>query len=390
MNTELAIEEKRKISLVNIIIFILFVITVLIGLGSTAYIMINGHQVLALNNMVPWNIFVSAYMFFGLSASGICMLNSFSHVFGIKNYQIIDQRATILALILLGTGVFSMAMHLGRPWQLYYILLSPNFTAPVFWLIIVYTVYMAFLLIKLYLIYSNKSGALKIVSRLILLYSICATGILGAFFGILYARPFWYGGITLAYVLLSAFLSGLAFFLVATVFGYRISGTEMSDKMKILLHKVGKIMALAAGSVLFVLIGRMVTGVVSGEPDYSIFLSGQFGLHFWILEVLVGLVLPIIIMIRNGVRRLTGPILASVLVLVGIFVARYTMVIGGQLIQPLGVSMSFSSSIRLIEGVPHALYSPNAIEILFVLGLFGFVGFFYMVVNYLFGFFDEN
>lgn len=383
MGMDIRLRPESPLPLANKLVLFLFFSLTLLGVATTAYILIQGHQVLALNDFVSWNIFVSAYMFFGLSASGICMINSFSHVFGIEKYEIITKRSIILSLILLGTGVFSMFMHVGRPLKMIYLFITPNFTAPIFWLIIIYTLYMTFLVLELYFHLVKNHKALAVVSRFILLYSVAATGALGAFFGILYARPLWYGASSLVYIIVSAFLSGLAFFIVATIFTYTITGKRMSQPLLKLIGELGSIQAVAIGGVIFITIAKLVTGLVSGDVEYLLLFTNELRLPFWVLEIFVGLALPFLILILG--RRSTGKVvLSSFLVLIGLFAARYNIVIGGQLMNTMGINISYPNQFRLVGDLILGTYRPNLVEILFVVGLFGFVGFFYTLANSVF------
>ncbi len=59
------------------------------------------------------------------------------------------------------------------------------------------------------------------------------------------------------------------------------------------------------------------------------FLIGEFSFLCWVVEVILGSLVPVAILMRNKVSA-KGYAVASTLVLIGIFVMRYIVVIGGQ------------------------------------------------------------
>ena len=93
-------------------------------------------------------------------------------------------------------------------------------------------------------------------------------------------------------------------------------------------------------------------------PTILLFLKGPFGLAFWLFEITVGIVLPIFILLyASRKERMSGIMIAAVMVLVGYFVKEYGYVVASH-VYPV-----------LRKGLPS--YSPTLTEVLLIEGLFG-------------------
>jgi molybdopterin-containing oxidoreductase family membrane subunit len=94
-----------------------------------------------------------------------------------------------------------------------------------------------------------------------------------------------------------------------------------------------------------------------------LFLKGPFSLGFWLFEIAIGTVLPILILLyATNKRKITGVLVASVLVLVGVFVMRYDFIVASQ-VYPVIHSQHLLSShlptfmeVILIGGILGALF----------------------------------
>lgn len=80
---------------------------------------------------------------------------------------------------------------------------------------------------------------------------------------------------------------------------------------------------------------KVVSGAYSAEKLESILLllKGPFSFNFWVIEILLGTLIPVLILLhpRTG-QTISGIFAASSLVLLGIFVMRYDFVIAGQIL----------------------------------------------------------
>ena len=84
---------------------------------------------------------------------------------------------------------------------------------------------------------------------------------------------------------------------------------------------------------LFLMFSEIVTHFVSHKEAYEVnllLLTGSFALWFVGIELLLGKLIPLGIVLTPKFRTLPLIIIASVLVIVGIFFMRYNVVLGGE------------------------------------------------------------
>ncbi len=91
-----------------------------------------------------------------------------------------------------------------------------------------------------------------------------------------------------------------------------------------------------------------------------LFLTGPFSPAFWLFEIVIGIVLPIVILLYAArQKKITAVMVASIMVLVGYFVKRYDFVVGSQ-VYPL-----------IKKQGPLSSYLPTFMEVLLIGGLLG-------------------
>lgn len=172
------------------------------------------------------------------------------------------------------------------------------------------------------------------------------------------------------FFVLTALLSGSA---ALIVLHFLLEGKESASPV---LPAVSKLLALFLAVTLFFSLWKLITGLYGNIPAkadaYRALFSGPYALHFWGLEIVVGLLIPLFLLFYKQTRRKIFT--AAVLSLVGLFFMRYNLVIGG-LIVPLDVID------QLPLPVSYLSYSPSWVE-LSIVGLgFGFSGLMYILAE---------
>jgi len=86
---------------------------------------------------------------------------------------------------------------------------------------------------------------------------------------------------------------------------------------------------------LFFTIWRMVALAVGGTHELLVrdaLVSGPFAFNFWVLEVGLGMILPFVLILWSGGKRIGPLFLASALVIFSSFFMRLDMVVAGQIV----------------------------------------------------------
>jgi molybdopterin-containing oxidoreductase family membrane subunit len=200
----------------------------------------------------------------------------------------------------------------------------------------------------------------RIIGTLALISGLLAYTVESTLFAHTEARPFWYGGLSPVDFFLGACLCGVAWILSAEIITYRVKREEIPERLKELFYEMAEILALIL-SVEFLLIAyKMGHGLF--EPAKAqiimLFLTGPFSQAFWLFEIAIGIVLPIVILLYAArQKKITGVAVASVMVLIGYFVKRYDFVIAAQ-VYPV-----------IKKGLPS--YLPALVEVHVVGGILG-------------------
>ncbi len=279
---------------------------------------------------VSWGLFVSTYIYFiGLSA-GAFLLSSLVYVFRIEKLERIGKFSLFTALVCLVMAMFSILFDLGHPFRaLLRFLVSPNPSSMMGWMMFLYSAYFLLLLVELIIAF-NPGFKLKKLGSKRLLFLVGSFGIplaiafhggVGTIFAVVKAKPFWNTDLFPLMFILEALLSGGALITMLTFFFDPDRGSaEHKDLVKFLGRIVLGILALY---ILFYLSGILVAmyDKVPGHIEsYRFIFSGQYAPFFWIGQVLIVVVIPLLLFTLKGKSALAATVASSLIVLGFVFV----------------------------------------------------------------------
>ena len=318
---------------------------VLIGLVGAVNKLVQGEHALGTTDVVPWGILIAGYVFFAAAGTGVGLIASLGHAFGVRVFEPLGTRGLFLALSLLLPGFALIGIELGNPFNMIYIVFSPNLSSGIWWMGTLYSIYMVFLLVECYL--SQKQGhSPRIMSIVAYITKTAAVANLGAIFSLLIARPFWYGFYFPVYMIVTAILSGAA--VLAIVLWLLQRQGRIAQPVDPILGAVGKILAATLVLTAILVGAKLVIGlnssVYGAKEAAQAYISGPLSWRFWGLEIVFGIVAPLALLL-SGYFRPGRVVAASVLALVGMFAMRVDFVVAGQIV-PL----------KIVEGVTHILY----------------------------------
>ncbi|MDP2157856.1 MAG: NrfD/PsrC family molybdoenzyme membrane anchor subunit, partial [Nitrospirota bacterium] len=117
------------------------VLMALIALGAYGVLLslLFGMDVFKFHHAIPWTIKISTYIFFVGSCTGISMITSLGHIFGVKRFELIGKRAAFLALITVTFGMMAIVLHLGHPERSFFFYLTPNIRSAIWGMSFFYT-----------------------------------------------------------------------------------------------------------------------------------------------------------------------------------------------------------------------------------------------------------
>jgi len=383
--------------------------------------LIHSMEILEFSTNVPWEMMVSNYVFLVGSSIGLCIVSSLGHVFGLQRFKLLGKRGTFLALIAIIFGLSSIGLHLGHPERgAIYNLLTPNFRSAMWWMGSLYPPYIAFIAVWFWLlartdlsIIAGESTGVKakvyrllaleglrpflyqrfglgkietwiyrrlplermglsldangadlqwarIVGALGLTFGLMAYTLEGSLFAHAEARPFWYGALFPIDFFLGASFCGLAWLLSLEIITYKAKGQKIPENFEELFFEMAELLALLLSFGVLFTTYKMGHGLFEPTKAKTImlFLQGPFSVAFWVFEVAIGLIMPIFILLyASKKKKMTGVLVASVMVLVGYFVKRYDFVVASQ-VYPI-IKKGLTS------------FTPVFMEVLLVAGIIG-------------------
>ena len=316
----------------------LFGLMLIAGVVTGLYGFYVGHEHLYNNTReVPWGLLISTYAFFAITSTGLCLLAAISHVFGGNKIAPLANRMVWLSLITIISGFAVIGMEIASPWRmLIWNVISPNPTSNIWWMGTLYGMAVGFVILEFWLILTKQYKLALVLGILGAFAETAANSCLGGVFATLPSHPFWYGGQLPVFFLACAFTSGAAAAVLFTHYAYAIRGKKMEENVFNGVQAASKVMMLMLILVGVATFWKMVSfyvgGSSAGRTAADTLISGPLATNYWVFEIGVGLVAPLLLLALTRLRSLAAMSAAALMTLVGMFVARLNMVTAGQLV----------------------------------------------------------
>lgn len=310
---------------------------------------------------IPWRLLVALYVFFVVSTTGLCIVASLGEVFGFSKLEPIVKEGLLMALVTILVGLMTIGLEIEQVMRGYYSLAGHvNTTSVMFWMIMFYVLYVIFLLVEMWFYFyddlveqkgnpglgglvariltipkaSDTKDYAKVIGFITVFTAIVAHSNLGALFGVNYL-PFWHGPLLPIYFILSAIVSGAALTVIGVCITDFLRGVKIEGKRYEAIQMLRVILGFALVVTIFFTTWKFVIKVYPNSTLLSregveVYLSGSFAFNFWVMEILIGLLIPVALLAIPQVgKRVEGVFLASLLTIIGIFFLRIDLVMGG-------------------------------------------------------------
>jgi len=343
---------------------------VLAGLAAAFYMEHNGHYVTGMTNQIVWGTPHVFAVFLIVAASGALNVASISSVFGKTPYKPLARLSGLLAIALLVGGLMVLVLDLGRPDRLIVAMTRYNFKSIFAWNIFLYTGFMVIVGVYLWMMmerrmnrFTKMSGLFAFIWRLIL-----TTGT-GSIFGFLVARQAYDSAVMAPMFVIMSFSFGLAIFILVLMAAYKWSDRPLGDAI---LYRLKNLLGVFIASVLyFVMVYHLTNLYITENHGIERFILLDGGIYtqlFWIVQVLIGSLLPLALLYLPSTGKSRGWIgISCALVILGGLAQMYIIIIGGQA-YPLEMFPGKEVSSSFFDGIVNT-YSPSLPEV--VLGIGG-------------------
>ncbi|MDZ7852428.1 MAG: NrfD/PsrC family molybdoenzyme membrane anchor subunit [Halomonas sp.] len=319
----------------------LLVIAAVVLLASLGYVlaqlMANGHTAFNTSSVLPWGQPIATYVYFALASSGLGLVASLPLVFGFKAYYPLAKRCIFLAFALLISGMGVLALELGHPFRMLWVIpTNLQVQSAMFWMGVFYSLDLLFLLWKFGKLQGGHwdSKTARQVGIASFIGVLLASGNLALIFGMMSMRPFWFDALLPVYFYATGITSGVAVLILLTYLAYGFRRERMPEALQRLMSgALPRLFAALVGATLLFIVVRAITGLYSNNPEVNLVWSEyllESGLY--LTTLVVGLLLPFVLLL-GGLRNRPGiQVLTALLVSLAMFAERFYFVVGGQVI----------------------------------------------------------
>jgi protein NrfD len=322
-----------------------------LGIWSIYDILRQGLIVTNLTQYVPWGIWIAAYVYFATGlAAGSFFLSTLVYVFRIQYLEPIGKLAILQTLAILSMGLLLVFLDLGKPFNIYMILVSFNPSSILAWLFVFYGGYLLLIVAKLFLavhndvLYQWKGRTLRQETLKKYKWYISALGIVGivlaiftrvtsaSFFAVVSANPNWFGAVLPVQFLLLGFVSGGSLLLVLSMLLFPRLNEDLKKALKILSNFILGFLVFHFLILVLEFFITLYAGTPGAKQTYSLILSGRYWYVFWIIQLSIGLIIPVLLIVRQNARNFVRTMfLFGICVFTGSFGFFLNFVIPGQI-----------------------------------------------------------
>jgi len=322
---------------IPLIAFLTFITAV--GVGYAIHGLIVGHHhVFGTTREVPWGILVTPYVFFACLSTGLCIISSLGQVFKVKPFIPLVNRSVFLSILAMVAGLMAIGLEIENPWNMaLYGFLSPNPLSNIWWKSSLYTFFLLFMALNFMFLLMDRKATARIMATVALFAITCGNLNMNADMALLGARGFWAENYMPLFFLLVSTLSACSLLVllirISNWVQKRTFDTEADGSASALFKlMIVLVIGILAFSVMKAL-GGFSAKFTENPEAMKILVRGDFAMNFWIGEILLGGILPLLLLASSsGGRRFGMFALAGLSCAIGISVAYYDLIVVGQLI----------------------------------------------------------
>src|SRR5512138_3557497 len=350
-------------------------IVLLGGLVGGILVFWKGLSITNLTDMVPWGLWITIDLSSIALAAGAFSLCAGVYLFGLKRYQPIARTATFVGLIGYTMAMLALILDIGRPDRFWHAVVYWNKHSLMWEVTMCVVLYLTVLVFETLPILANlewlRKRLPKIAARMEHVHhyapvlAILGLGLsslhqssLGAVYGVIKARPFWFKPEMSVLFMLSAIVGGISLTLFASMLASRLtSKARVNDA---LIERTAQFVGyLLIGYFYFRAWDALATTYTydPGRNEGLHFLTkGPLSFNFWFVEMLLGMIVPMILLLYKPTRL--NPfwrMLALFLVAAGVVAFRWDTNLTG-----LSVLMPYVTG----QAIAYTSYRPSWIEVL--------------------------
>jgi len=320
-----------------------------------------GLGVTGLNRPVFWGFYITNFVFFiGISHAGT-LISAILRLCRAEWRRPITRMAEMITVLVLFFGLGSIILDMGRPDRLLYVIRYGKINSPLIWDVISISTYLTASTIYLYLplipdiallrdrvsgwrkrLYSILSLgwtgtarqhrrleiAIAVLAILVIPIAVSVHTVVSWVFAMT-VQPMWHSTIFGPYFVVGAIYSGIAALLIAMALIRRIYKLENYLK-PIHFNYLGTLLFVMTLLWFYFTFAEYITTFYGSEPtEMAVFwakITGEYAVYFWAM-IVTDFLIPFAILCNRWTRTITGTVVASVSVVIGMWLERFTIVV---------------------------------------------------------------
>lgn len=345
------------------------------GLVSGILVFWKGLGITNLSDRVPWGLWITIDLSSIALGAGAFSLCAAVYLFGLKRYQPIARTATFVGLIGYTMATLALVLDIGKPERFWHSLVYWN-THSLLWEVTMCVVlYLTVLVFEAMPIIANLEWLRKRLPRVAALMgrvhhyapilAIIGLGLsslhqssLGATYGVIKARPFWFKPEMSVLFMLSAIVGGISLTLFASMLASRL--TKKARINDALIERVAQFVGYLLIGYFYFRAWDALSTTYTYDPGRTeglhLLTKGPLAFNFWIVEMLLGMIVPMVLLLYRPTRmNRFWRMIALLLVATGVVAFRWDTNITGLL-----VVMPYVAG----QAVAFTSYKPSWIEIM--------------------------
>jgi Ni/Fe-hydrogenase subunit HybB-like protein len=328
-----------------------------------------------LTDLVPWGLWITIDLSSIALGAGAFSLCAGVYLFGLKRYQPIARTATFIGLIGYTMATLALILDIGKPERFWHSMIYWN-THSLLWEVTMCVIlYLTVLMLETMPILANLdwlrrrfpriASKMEHVHHYAPILAIVGLGLsslhqssLGATYGVIKARPFWFKPEMSVLFMLSAIVGGISLTLFASMLASRL--TPKARVNDALIERVAQFVGYLLIGYFYFRAWDALSMTYAYDPGRSegleLITSGPLAFNFWILEMLLGMVVPMILLLYRPTRmNRFWRMIALLLVAAGVVAFRWDTNIAGFL-----VVMPYIPG----QAIAYTSYRPSLVEVM--------------------------
>jgi len=320
-----------------------------------------GLGVTGLNRPVFWGFYITNFVFFiGISHAGT-LISAILRLCRAEWRRPITRMAETITVLVLFFGAGNVILDLGRPDRALYVLQYGRIQSPLIWDVISISTYLTASTIYLYvplipdiaLLRDRVTGwrkrfygflslgwtgtekqhrrleiAISVLAIIVIPIAISVHTVVSWVFAMT-IQPMWHSTIFGPYFVVGAIYSGIGALLIIMAIVRKVYRLE--DYIKpIHFNYLGMLLFVMTLLWFYFTFAEYLTTFYGGEPtEMAVFwakINGEYRIFFWGM-VLTDLIIPFAILCNRWTRTITGTVIASISVTIGMWLERFTIVV---------------------------------------------------------------